>query len=303
MYNYDFKHNFIGAFSNINWYKNNFKINAGIHLNNFVRRHIGSERSIGNLYKNHGYKNEFSSFIKIKYTLNKFNLFADLQYRYTDFDYEGSIGFDKIKWNFINPKASINYFVSDKVSLYYSFGTCGREPTRNDLFNGEDNLPSDSVGNPIYSNISPEYVNNHEFGLKIKKEKWHLYSNLYLMSFENEIVLNGQYGPNGLPLHSNVAMSIRSGIELDFKIDVIKGIYYQNNTSLSYNRISENNIEFQPILTPGFILNQSIAYKSETLKLGISSKYQEQAFIDFENKNTMPSFFVLGIFSSYNTNP
>lgn len=299
MYNYDFKHNFIGYFSNINWYLKNLKVNAGIQLNTFNRRHIGSERTLGQLYENIGFKNEFSSFIKLRYSFNQFVLFGDLQYRYTDFDYDGTVQFEKLKWNFINPKAGINYLISDKVNIYYSFGVSGREPTRNDLFNGEDNLPADSLGNPIFNDVRPEYVQNHELGTKLAYENWQLAANIYYMNFENEIVLNGQYGPNGLPLHSNVARSFRSGIEIDLKIKFLRNIIYQNSSSYSYNQISENDVEFSPILTPSLIVNQTIAYQSKKLHVGCNLKYQSESYIDFENRNKLPSFFTTDIFGIY----
>lgn len=302
MYNYDFKHNFLGYFSNINWYLKNFKVNAGVHLNTFNRRHIGSERTLGQLYENTGFKNEFSSFIKLRYSFKQFVLFGDLQYRYTDFDYDGTVQFEKLKWNFINPKAGINYLISDKVNIYYSFGVSGREPTRNDLFNGEDNLPADSLGNPIFNNVSPEYVQNHELGTKLVYENWQLAANIYYMNFENEIVLNGQYSPNGLPLHSNVARSFRSGIEIDLKINFFRNIIYQNSSSYSYNQISENDVEFSPILTPSLIVNQTISYQSKKLHVGCNLKYQSESYIDFENSNKLPSFFTTDIFGIYKYN-
>ncbi len=299
MYNYDFKHNFIGYFSNINWYLKNLKVNAGIHLNTFNRRHIGSERTFGQLYENTGCKNEFSSFFKLRYSFNQFVLFGDLQYRYTDFDYDGSVQFEKLQWNFINPKAGINYLISNNVNIYYSFGVSGREPTRNDLFNGEDNLPADSLGNPIFNDISPEYVQNHELGTKFTYENWQLAANIYYMNFENEILLNGQYGPNGLPLHSNVARSFRSGIEIDLKIKFNRNIIYQYSSSYSYNQISENDVEFYPILTPSLIVNQTIAYQNKKLHAGCNLKYQSESYIDFENSNKLPSFLTTDIFGIY----
>lgn len=299
MYNYDFRHNFLGYFSNINWYLNNLKINAGINLNTFNRRHIGSERTLGQLYENKGFKNEFSSFIKLRYTMNQLVLFGDLQYRYADFDYQGSVPFNKLKWNFLNPKAGINYFISENANIYYSFGISGREPTRNDLFNGEDNLPADSLGNPIFTDVSPEYVKNHELGTKLIHKKWQLSANVYFMNFDNEIVLNGQYGPNGLPLHGNVAKSFRSGIEMDLKLQLFRNFYYSNSSSYSYNQISEKGVEFSPILTPTLIVNQTLGYQNKKIHAGTILKYQSESYIDFENINKTPSFFTVDIFGVY----
>ncbi|MBT34523.1 MAG: TonB-dependent receptor [Thalassobius sp.] len=299
MYNYDFRHNFIGYFSNINWYLDNLKIDAGIHLNTFNRRHIGSERSLGKLYENTGYKNEFSTFVKARYSINNFVLFGDVQYRHTNFDYEGSVDFEQISWNFINPKVGVSYFLDEETSIYASFGTSGREPTRNDLFNGEDDLLANEDGSAAFTNVEPEEVQNYEAGLKLMHDRWHLLANVYYMNFKNEIVLNGQYGPNGLPLHSNVAKSFRSGVELDFKVKILEDFYYTNTSSYSYNRIQENEIEFSPILTPTVIVNQSIGFQKNALQAGMFFKYQNESYIDFENSYQTPSYFTIDIFGSY----
>jgi len=226
-------------------------------------------------------------------------LFGDLQYRYSDFDYDGSVQFDKLKWNFGNFKAGINYIISENTNIYYSFGVSGREPTRNDLFNGEDNLPEDALGNPVFSHIHPEYVKNHELGTKLLFENGYLSANIYLMNFENEITLNGQYGPNGLPLHGSVAKSFRSGVELDFKIQFFSNFYYTNTSSYSYNQISENGVEFSPILTPSFLMNQTLAYQNKKIHAGTVLKYQSESYIDFENVNETPSFFTIDVFGIY----
>ena len=63
--------------------------------------------SLGQLYQNTGYKNEISVFTKADYSLKWFTLFADIQYRYVNFDYEGSVAFQKLDWHFINPKAGL----------------------------------------------------------------------------------------------------------------------------------------------------------------------------------------------------
>ncbi len=295
MYNYDFQHHFAGVFSNINWYTNHFKAHGGIHYNTIDRRHIGSERTLGKLYSNHGYKSEFSSFVKINYTIQRLNIFADVQYRHTDFDYTGSISFDKLKWDFINPKMGINYFIKKEINIYYSYGKCSREPTRNDIFYGEDNLYADDDGYAIYSDIASEQVNNHELGIKTQQTRWHLNANLYLMNFKNEIVLNGQYGPNGLALHSNVANSFRSGIEVDFAVKFPNGISYTNNSSISQNRISEEDINFEPILSPSLISNQRLKYSTKYFNAGINIRYQEQNYIDFENENKVPAFTTIDL--------
>ena len=66
--------------------------------------------------------------------------------------------------------------------LYYSIGYTGREPTRNDMFGGNDDLLADSLGNANLSNTSPEFVLNHELGFRFQKEK---------LNFQYEPILYG----------------------------------------------------------------------------------------------------------------
>lgn len=299
MYNYAFRHNFTGFFSNVNWLHKKMKITSGIHFNMYSRTHKGSERSLGTLYENTGFKNAFSSFVKIKYTIGKMYLFGDVQYRYTNFNYEGSTTFNGLEWSFINPKVGVNYEVGKRTSVYYSFGTCGREPTRNDLFNGEDDLLADSAGNAIFTNVNPEYVQDHELGIRIGKGGWSLASNVYFMSFENEMVLNGAYGPNGLPLHSNVAQSFRSGIEVEAGALIFDRLYASNNSSYSFNRISQEGVEFSPILSPAVLINQAFAYRNDKFNAGVMLKYQGESFIDFDNVISLPAFFTVDVLADY----
>ncbi len=60
LYNYALQSNLIGFFSNYTFSKTHFNWTTGIHGNIYDRQHIGSEKTLGKLYKNYGYKNESS---------------------------------------------------------------------------------------------------------------------------------------------------------------------------------------------------------------------------------------------------
>ncbi len=300
MYNYDFQHHFAGFISNINWYKGLWKINGGIHFNDYHRRHIGSEKALGQLYKNTGYKNEFSAFTKFRFSPGRFHFYGDVQYRYTQFDYDGSVAFDKLQWNFVNPKVGVVFDVNTNWNVYYSFGRSGREPTRNDIFNGEDDLLQDENGLAIINTTKAEYVNDHEFGVRYENKNIQFSVNGYYMDFSNELVLNGNYGPNGLALHGNVDQSFRSGVELDAQVQLGKGIFAFNQSAFSNNKIKEEGVEFEPILTPEVMINQGIGYQTQSLRTQLSLRYQSEAFIDFANDYTAPAFYTLdwqGVYS------
>ena len=299
LYNYAFKSNLIGFFSNYTFSKKRFNWITGIQANIYDRQHIGSEKTLGQLYKNTGYKNEASVFTKADYTFKWITFYADIQYRYSTFDYEGTVALDKIKWHFINPKAGLSVEIKPNSVIYYSIGSTGREPTRNDLFGGNDDLLADSLGNAILSIKTPEYVLDHELGFRQQSRKLNFNLNLYYMDFKNEIALDGKFGPNGLALTDKIEQSFRTGIELSVTYKVTKNFSLINNSSFNYSRIKEQKEVFTPILTPPFIINPEAVYFYKGLSVSVSARYQDKSFIDFANTSTVKSYFLLNGRVSY----
>ncbi|MCO5231847.1 MAG: TonB-dependent receptor [Chitinophagales bacterium] len=299
LYKYDMNSHFVGLFSNYTLSKKNLQWTSGVHANYYKKNHHGSEKTLGPLYSNIGYKNEASIFSKINYTYKWLNVLADLQYRYVMFNYNGSVKLSKMDWNFISPKLGINANIHPKLSLYYSVGSTGREPTRNDIFGGNDDLLADSLGNAILFNTTPEYVLDHELGLRWTRSNLHLNVNLYYMNFKNEIVLNGNFGPNGLALTNHVEKSFRIGIEfsLDYKIN--KHFSISNQSSYNYSRIKEQSEKFSPILTPAFIINQEIAYTVKGFNIAVNGRFQSSSYINFANTSKINSYFLLNANASY----
>jgi len=293
MYNYAFQSNWFGIFSNYIFSKKNVTWTTGVHSFLYNRNHIGSEKSIGQLYSNTGYKKEFSAFTKIDYSIKNISLFADIQYRISVFEYIGSVKTDDLTWNFINPKIGVSYQFTKNFLFFYSIGKTEREPTRNDMFSGNDDLPSDSLGNPILTIKTPELLINQELGIRFQNEKFSLNFNLYYMDFKNEIVLDGKFGPNGLALTNKVEKSIRTGAEINFVFEVFKDFYFVNNSSYNYSKIKEQTEVFSPILTPPIIINQELNYKISDFVFGISLRYQDKSYIDFANTSFLNSYTIL----------
>lgn len=293
LYNYAFKSNLIGFYSNYTLSKKSFNWTIGFHGNLYDRQHVGSEKTLGQLYKNTGFKNEASVFTKADYSINRFTFFADIQYRYTNFDYNGTVVFDKIQWHFINPKVGLSIEVKPNSILYYSIGSTGREPTRNDLFGGNDDLLADSSGAAILSIKTPEYVVNHEFGFRHESRTLNFNMNLYYMNFKNEIVLDGKFGPNGLALTNKVERSYRAGIESSITYKLSNSFTLINNSSFNYSRIKEQNEVFSPILTPPLIINQEVVYFRKGFSISLSARHQDKSFIDFANTSVVQSYFLL----------
>ena len=298
-YNYAFRSHFGGFFTHYSRQWNRWKVHAGVHGNRYGRRHTGSERTVGRLYRNVGYKDEASAFAKASYARGKWVLSGDVQYRRAAFRYRGSVPFPGRRYPFLNPRLGLHYQAGAQTGLYYSVGRTGREPTRNDLFNGADDLPADSLGNPAYVNLPPESVVDQEGGVRWQFARGHLFANGYYLSFRNEIVLNGKIGPNGLPLNNRAASSYRSGLEIDFEYGFDGGLRLVHNASFSRNRIREDRSSFEPVLTPRVLLNQEVQYHWKRVGLGLAGRYQGRSYVDYANRVTLPAFHALDVSATY----
>ncbi|MBS0030419.1 TonB-dependent receptor [Chitinophaga sp. 22321] len=293
LFHYNFRSHFGGFFSNYTLTYNRFKWISGIHGNIYTRQHRGTDDLLGELYKNDGYKNDLSAFSKIEYYLHRFTLYADMQYRYTSFDYKGSVAFPQMNWHFLNPKAGVSFAIDRYTSLYYSIGKTGREPTRNDIFGGNDDLSADSIGKPFIYNRDPESVTDQELGIRINSRRLAFQVNGYYMDFKNEIVLNGQLGPNGLLLTNKVSRSFRTGLELYADYQLTPAFSLTNNSSFNYSRIKEQTATFSPVLTPALIINQEAVYHYRHWLLAVSGRYQGRSYIDFANEATIKAYVLV----------
>lgn len=302
LYNYAFISHLIGLYSNYTYSKGQLNTTLGVHGNLYNRQHTGSEKTYGNLYQNTGYKDEGSVYLKADYTLERLTGFADIQYRYVAFTYDGDANMDPMSWSFLNPKVGISFEPAPKCTFYYSVGSTGREPTRNDMFGGNDNLPVDSLGNGIIIMKDPERVLNQEIGYRYNSLRTNLSLSVYHMDFENEIVLDGKYGPNGLALTNSVDQSIRTGVELSASVKV-GWFTLINNSSYNYSEIRDQGEVFTPILTPALIVNQEVLYSRDRLTLSVSARYQDQSFINYSNTSTLQDYILVNTHISYDITP
>jgi iron complex outermembrane receptor protein len=293
--NFGLNSNFYGFINNINYNFKNVNLDFGTNVNLYNREH--SMSIYPNLkelfYENVGKKYEYSSYLKTSYKFWKINIFSDFQYRYAHFAYVGDVQMENFNWHFFNPKSGISYVHNKKLDLYFTVGVSKREPTRTDLFGGEDNLIE-------LTSVIPESVLDYELGVNYRGDKFNMSSNLYYMNFKNEIVLQGALGFNGLPLMDNVSRSFRSGLEVDFNYKITKNLNITNNFSYSYSKMKYESVNLNHILTPDFILNSQVSYSYKKIKLGLNSKAQSKSFLDLENKFYAPAFIVIGSSFEYN---
>jgi iron complex outermembrane receptor protein len=274
--------NFYGGMTNYHYEANKLTINVGLHANSYNRTHMGSIDTLF-LYKNTGTKVDYSAYTKIAYNIGKFTLFTDLQVRKVGFSYVGDSTMVPLSWNFFNPKGGITYNYSKNTNYYFSVGQNHREPTRTDMFGGQDNLVSLNI-------ITPEQVIDYELGSNLKFNKILVQYNLYYMDFKNEITFLGGLGPNGLNLMTNVSKSFRSGIELDLNYKVMKCLSITNTSNYAYSRIQGDGKEYTPLYTPNFVSNTGVLYTYKGFDIGINAKYQSFSYINADNTSTIPSY-------------
>ena len=290
------KSNWIGT--NINYLlplKDIFYLNLGTNAYTYSREHEGTYSDPGYLnYINTGTRNEVSPYAKAELKKNGFSLYGDIQYRYTTFAYEGKVPMETQRWGFFNWSSGISLRVQEHTSIYYGIGKTHREPTRNDLFGGIDDLDSLYV-------FLPEEALNNEFGWKYKSEYLSLNTNLYFMNFKNEIVLNGEVGSNSLSKHQNVDKSFRTGLEIEADWKATTHWEFLASNSFSFNRIQQDGETFQPVLTPSLLMSYDAVFNlSKSVYTGLNVRFNGKSYIDFSNKEQLPSYALLNIYGGIN---
>lgn len=299
LYNYDFTSNFLGTFSNYQIKGAHTDATIGVHANTYERQHVGSEQTVGRLYRNNGRKDEVSAFSRLEHRVGDLTLLSDLQGRYTEFRYIGDVDIAPTNWAFFNPKGGVTFAATDSTDVYYSVGRTGREPTRNDILVGNDNATTDQNGEVLLGPTSAEQVIDHELGIRAHGPEWRVKANAFYMDFDKEIVLNGDIGSNGLPLTQSVSTSYRTGFEVEHDYSILPGLTLYGNGAFTYAKISQGSESFTPVITPRWIINQGAEYLYNRLRGRIDVRYQSSAFIDFANSTTLDPYMTTDILCGY----
>lgn len=268
-------------------------LTLGASLNTYTRHHQGIEyySLVDSFqYKNHGVKNEASGFAKLNIGTSDIRVFLDVQARYIDFKYRGDVPLDKQSWFFINPKFGLKFFFEKNWDFYTSLSMSHREPTRSVMFNGGFYLTD-------LNKVKPEQVLDFELGTNYKSDKISLQSNIFIMSFTNEIIPAGPMGPNSLPTMINVDKSVRYGFEFDVDYKVHSNLVYSVNGSLSDNYFGDD--KKRQLFSPNLIVNHSLVYSKGAISGGLNQSIYSRAFIDITNAYSIPASSNIGANVSY----
>ena len=304
LYDYGLTHNMVGANTAIKHYLNNFNVSYGLNAYNYRRKHYNGNKGINvspdEYYHNHGNKIDASVYTLLSYKiLNDVTLSGNAQYRHVNFNYVDVktpiMSFaNPITWNFINYGFNLEYSPISNIKVYTKYNRVNREPTRSDMFGGNEYFTGE------FSTTNHETSSDIEIGTEYKNNSVYANLNFYYMYFVNELVLNGEYGLNGLPCHDNADNSYRSGIETEISYNPIKNYFIRASASYSSNKITTETYGTKNhILTPKITFDSDLYYDNRKLNIGLNANYRSSMFIDMNNLYLIPYIFTLNAYGNY----
>jgi len=311
LYNFQLASRVGGALATWSARLGNLDLDVGAHANAYHRDHsLAIRPDLASLvYHNTGRKREQSAFTKAALSLGDVTLYGDVQVRHPEFEYvpdaQAGVAGSSIAWTFVNPKVGVTWEATRRATLYASYGSNGREPTRNDMFAGFDNVDTTNVDfvGPL-SRVRPERVYDAEAGVRWRTTALSANVNVFDMRFRNEITPVGELSYIGLPLRKNVRASYRRGLEADVTWRPRSSITASANATLSRNRIAEYTDDasgetyrdVEPLLTPTVLVNHAVDWQMvSSLSLSVSGRYVGRSFLanTGDERFTTPSAYLL----------
>lgn len=305
IYDYGLNHYMVGGNTFAKFYLRKVILTTGFNAYTYRRNHYMDDRCqnipIEEYYSNFGRKTEFSYLVNAVYKpVKNLSIGANVQYRGVFFRYRdtekygnpyGNTSVER-NWNFINFGANIEYRLVSDLAVYARFTYLNREPTRSDMFGGNEYYMGELV------TTVPEISKDLEFGVDYSWEKVKANINFFYIWFDNELILNGEYGPNGLPIHENAKSSYRRGIEASLDWNIVDNLYYTFNGSLSQNRVNSASFgDKNHIMSPASNLFTEVSWRDESWEAGANLTYRDKMYVDMENKYTIPYLLNLGLYA------
>jgi iron complex outermembrane receptor protein len=278
--------NFYGTVFSATYKKKSINLIMGGGFNKYEGDHFGeviwARYASNSSYQDRYYddsssKTDFNLYTKVNYQLtDQWSLYGDLQYRTVGYKANGGdTGIVDDTFNFFNPKAGVTFDLNANNNFYLSYAVANREPNRNDY----------ESGNP-----KPEKLNDFELGWRYVSTNVQLNTNMYYMSYKDQLVLTGELNDVGAPLRENIGDSYRLGLEIDANIRINDKFSIRPNVALSTNKnvdffidrddvlqdLGNTNIAFSPSLVAGNILSYT---PCEAMNLSLLSKYVGEQYL------------------------
>ena len=313
------QNHFAGVVYNLVYQHKNTRLTFGGAGNQYLGDHFGNVLWIREIpdaqpfefYQNDAVKTDVNQYIKWEQRWGKWDLFADVQVRnvrYTASGLHRSMENVAIDENllFFNPKIGFTYQITTQQNLYAFAGMGGREPSRRDYLEGNQNL-------------RPELMRNYEAGWRGSGNKWQANVNFYLMDYIDQLVLTGQLSDVGAPIRQNVGRSYRAGVELSGQYYITKKWTVTANLALSTNK----NLDFLAVtavdsnyteivtnlgttttaLSPAVVGGAVLTYRpTENWSLGWSNRYVSKQYLDNTENLHLPAYWIHDLRASYQFN-
>ncbi len=308
LYDYGLRHNMVGANIIGKYYLSPVTLTVGVNGYSFNRYHFLDKNSINvsneEYYSNRGTKTDVSTFVMLQYKpIKGMTISGNVQYRYAAFDYFDSVNrefsFNRkdfgTEWDFCNFGFNIEYMPINSVKTYTKVNYVNREPTRSDMFGGNETFSGELAAK------KPEKSTDFEIGAEYTLgRKFYANVNLYHMWFKDELVLNGKYGENGLPCHDNAMKSYRRGIEIDMRYNFYSFMNFDINGSISQNKaITDTFGTTNHILTPNYTFNADLYWDSYDCNVGFDTNYRSGMYMDMSNEHKLPYLWTLNFHGCY----
>jgi iron complex outermembrane receptor protein len=197
-----------------------------------------------------GRVNMLSAFAQEAFDLRPdLKVIGSLQYRRPRYavgdDRYNGYNFD-LHWDFLNPRAALNWNASERTNVFASYAHTQTEPILTEIYRADDPtaVPLFRVLDPATGTyedplVDPETLNDYEFGFGYRDGDKSFRVTTYLLDFTNEIVPNGQISSLGVPITGNAARSQHSGVEIEWSVPHKSGLYLSGNVALSRNRFDD----------------------------------------------------------------
>jgi iron complex outermembrane recepter protein len=229
-----------------------------------------------------------------QYVYNQYRLY-DEQYLHTDFS---------VPYHFFNPRVGLNYNMTEQLNCYVQVSRTSREPRLVNLYNAAEastplawgpvtpqfkQLPGGGYdfSSPL---VRPEALVNVELGGGYKDDHLHATVNLFYMSFNDEIIKNGQLDRFGIPVTGNAERTLHQGVEISASAMIHDGFEVSTNAALSRNRLVKYT-EFDNAASvsldgntiagfPDFLANVRAAYRFGGLNLSLALQHVGESYSD-----------------------
>jgi iron complex outermembrane receptor protein len=272
-------------------------------------------------YEYNGVRNIVSLYAHEIYRIqDDLSVMADLQLAWNSYGIHNEKFLENtftVPYMFANPRAGINYNLSDRWSCYLALAYTSREPTMRNLYAAEDayfgatpQFTADTNGGIVHYRFDeplakPEHLLDLEVGARCTTPKLHLSADAYWMEFTDELIKSGQVDIFGQPITGNAGRSRHVGVELDGGWQLAESFTLSGNVALSRNRLvsyriyeSANVVDIldgNPIAGfPDVLGNLRLTFRQGDLTASLQGKYVGAFHTDnFNNElNTTDAYTV-----------